>query len=186
MSFSRSFVSIGIPLQQRHGRYGSPRVRETLRQDYGKRVSLKRVAQLMRENGLNARRKKQFIPTTNSNHGLPVCESWLNREFQAAGAKRVSAYQRYAITYLWTLGGWIYLTVVLDLYDRKIIAWAFSSDMETAHTTLPACGWPFTMELFKVDLIFLCDTNRAQVFIRDRQELSMCDILFQEVLCLNL
>jgi transposase InsO family protein len=62
-------------------------VRETLRQDYGKRVSLKKVAQLMRENGLNARRKKKFIPTTNSNHGLPVCENWLNREFQAAGAK---------------------------------------------------------------------------------------------------
>ncbi|MDR2740887.1 MAG: hypothetical protein LBB98_01865 [Treponema sp.] len=39
--------------------------------------------------------------------------------------------QRYAITYLRTLGGWVYLTVVVDLYDRKVIGWAFSGDMET-------------------------------------------------------
>jgi transposase InsO family protein len=122
---------IRIIVQQHQGRYGSPRVRETLRQDYGKRVSLKKLAHLMRKNGLNARRRGKFIPTTNSNHGLPVCANLLNREFQAerAGAKWVSSYQRYAITYLRTLGGWIYLTVVLDLYDRKVIGWAFSSDI---------------------------------------------------------
>ncbi|MDR3356460.1 MAG: transposase [Spirochaetaceae bacterium] len=31
------------------------------------------VARLMRENGLNARQRRKFIPATNSNHGLPVC-----------------------------------------------------------------------------------------------------------------
>ncbi|GHU81066.1 hypothetical protein FACS189468_2710 [Spirochaetia bacterium] len=44
-----------------HRRYGSPRVREALRTDYGKRVSLKKVARLMRENGLNARRRRKFM-----------------------------------------------------------------------------------------------------------------------------
>jgi transposase InsO family protein len=56
--------------EQHHYRYGSPRVRETLRRDYGRRVSRKKVARLMRENGLNARHRRKFIPTTNSNHGL--------------------------------------------------------------------------------------------------------------------
>ena len=51
-----------------HRRYGSPRVRQELRQVYGKRVSLKRVARLMREHGLNARRRRKFIPTTDSQH----------------------------------------------------------------------------------------------------------------------
>ncbi|MDR3114517.1 MAG: IS3 family transposase [Treponema sp.] len=66
-------------------------MREVLRNTYGKRVSLKKVARLMRENGLNARRRRKCIPTTNSNHGLPVCENVLNRKFQAetAGAKWV-------------------------------------------------------------------------------------------------
>jgi transposase InsO family protein len=121
--------------ERHHSRYGSPRVRETLRRDYGKQVSRKKVARLMRENGLNARRRRKFIPTTTSNHGLPVCENILSREFQAdrAGEKWVSD-----ITYLRTLAGWVYLTVVLDLYDRKVIGWAFSTDMEAVHTTIPA------------------------------------------------
>jgi transposase InsO family protein len=42
-------------VEQQRYRYGSPRVRETLRRDYGKRVSGKKVARLMREHGLNAR-----------------------------------------------------------------------------------------------------------------------------------
>jgi hypothetical protein len=40
--------------ERHHYRYGSPRVREELRRDYGKRVSRKKVAALMRKNGLNA------------------------------------------------------------------------------------------------------------------------------------
>ena len=66
-----------------HRRYGSPRVRQELRRVYGKRVSLKKVARLMRENGLNARRRRKYIPTTDSKHGFPVCENLLNREFHA-------------------------------------------------------------------------------------------------------
>jgi transposase InsO family protein len=55
-----------------HHRYDSPRVREELRRVYGKPVSLEKVAALMRENGLNARRRGKLIPTTNSNHALEV------------------------------------------------------------------------------------------------------------------
>jgi transposase InsO family protein len=93
----------------------------------------------MRENGLNARRRGQFIPTTSSNHGLEVCENLLNREFQAerGGEKWVSD-----ITCLCTQGGWVYLAVVLDLYDRKVIGWALSDDLETIRTTLPALDMP--------------------------------------------
>jgi transposase InsO family protein len=77
----------------------------------------------MREQGLNARQRRKFIPTTNSNPGLEVCTNLLNREFHAGwgGAKWVSD-----LTYLRTPGGWVYLTVVLDLYDRKVIGWALS------------------------------------------------------------
>jgi transposase InsO family protein len=68
----------------------------------------------MRENGLNARRRRMFIRTTDSNHTLEVCENILNREFHAekGGMKWVSD-----ITYLRTVHGWVYLTVVRDLYE---------------------------------------------------------------------
>jgi transposase InsO family protein len=66
-----------------------------------------------------------------------VCENILNRQFHAekCGQKWVSD-----ISYLGTTEGWIYLTVVIDLYDRKVIGWALSSGMETRETTVPALG----------------------------------------------
>ena len=116
-------------------RYGSPRVKRELLKEHGKRVSVKKIAKMMREHGLNARRKKKFIPTTDSKHSLPVCKNILNREFHAvkSGEKWVSD-----ITYLRTLNGWIYLTAVLDLFDRNVIGWSLSSDLDAANTTIPA------------------------------------------------
>jgi transposase InsO family protein len=122
-------------VNRHHRRYGSPRVRQELRNKYGIRVSLKRVARLMRESGLNARRGRRSIPTTDSKHNFPVCENILDRQFHAkrAGFKWVSD-----ITYLRILGGWVYLTIVLDLFDRKVIGWALSSGLDAASTTIAA------------------------------------------------
>jgi transposase InsO family protein len=90
-----------------HRRYGGPRVRQGLRTVYGKKTSLKKAARLMRENGLNVRRRRKFIPTTNSKHDFPVYENILNREFDApkGGMKWVSD-----IACLRTVNGWVYLT----------------------------------------------------------------------------
>jgi transposase InsO family protein len=137
-----------------HRRYGSPRVRRELRDVYGKRVSLKKVARLMRENGLNAKKRRKFIPTTDSKHTLEVCENILNREFYAekGGMKWVSD-----ITYLRTINGWIYLTVVLDLFDRKIIGWALSAGMETVHTAVTALKMAVKNRTPEEGLIFHSD-----------------------------
>jgi len=123
-----------IALKHRR-RYGILRVRKELRAKHGISVSRKKVARLMREHGLNARRKRKFIPTTDSRHSLPVCENILNREFYAEGPgqKWVSD-----ITYLRTATGWIYLTAVIDLFDRTVIGWALSDNLETRSTAVPA------------------------------------------------
>jgi transposase InsO family protein len=114
----------------------------------------------MREQGLNARKRRKFIGTTDSNHGLPVCENILDREFHAGrgGEKRVSD-----ITCLRTGGGWVYLTVVLDLYDRKVVGRALSADMETAHTTIPAVDMAFANRKAQEDLIFHSDRGYSRV-----------------------
>jgi transposase InsO family protein len=118
-----------------HYRYGSPRVRREMCDVYGKPVSRKKVARLMRENGLNARRRRKFIRTTDSNHAFEVVENILSREFHAekGGQKWVSD-----ITYLRTINGWVYLTVVIDLYDRKVLGWALSSGIGTCETSIAA------------------------------------------------
>jgi transposase InsO family protein len=66
-----------------HWWYDSPRVQEALRDDYGKRISRKKVAQLMREHSFQVCRRRNFIPTTRSDHGFAICENLLNRKFHA-------------------------------------------------------------------------------------------------------
>ena len=135
-------------------RYGILRVRKELWLKHGVSVSRKKVAKLMREHGLNARRRGKFIPTTDSKHSLPVCENILNREFFASkpGQKWVSD-----ITYIRTLNGWIYLTVVLDLFDRKVIGWALSDNLETRNTTIPAFEMAVKNRPLESGLIFHSD-----------------------------
>jgi transposase InsO family protein len=83
-------------------------------QEFQVRVSRKQVERLMKEQGLEARRKKSGMNTTDSRHLQPVEENLLNREFRACGPgeKWVSD-----ITYLRTSSGWLYLTVILDLWS---------------------------------------------------------------------
>jgi transposase InsO family protein len=141
-------------VKNHHRRYGILRVRKELLNKYGKRVSRKKVTRLMRENGLNARRKKKYAKTTDSKHNLPVCENILNQEFHAEkpGQKWVSD-----ITYLRTTDGWLYFTVIIDLFDRKVIGWSFSVNMETVNTTVPALKMAAKNRTPEKDLIFHSD-----------------------------
>ena len=118
--------------ENHYSRYGSPRVWEELK-DKGWRISRKRVARLMKKQKLVSRRRHKWVKTTDSNHELPIADNILGRDFKAAfpGEKWVSD-----ITYLSTDSGWIYLTVVLDLWDRKVIGWSIAEDLTARHVCL--------------------------------------------------
>jgi putative transposase len=102
--------------------YGSPRVYVQLKKQEIS-CSKKRVARLMRQDGLKGQRKYRKVITTNSKHSFPVAPNVLNREFQAEkpNQKWVSD-----ITYIPTDEGWLYLAGILDLFSRKIVGWATS------------------------------------------------------------
>jgi transposase InsO family protein len=108
--------------------YGSPKVLRKLRRG-GKTVNHKRVARLMRENAIRAKRVKRFTPTTDSRHSLPVAENVLERNFSVARPDEVWTTD---ITYIWTDEGWLYLVVFLDLYSRLVVGWAVSESLSTA------------------------------------------------------
>ena len=78
------------------------------------------------------KRKKRFVLTTDSGHGLPVAENLLNRDFAPTEKDRVWATD---ITYIWTLQGWVYLAVVIDLYSRRLVGWHLDRHMATALAT---------------------------------------------------
>ena len=103
--------------------YGSPRIWHALREQ-GHRVGEHRVARLMRHDGLRAKTTMKWCATTHSSHPLPVAVNQLNRQFTVAAPNRVWAGD---LTYIWTMEGWLYLAVLLDLYSRAVIGWAMGS-----------------------------------------------------------
>lgn len=109
-------------------RYGSPRIHEELAAN-DTRVGRKRVARLMKENGLSARIKRRFVKTTDSKHDFPIAPNLLQRDFTADAPNEVWVGD---ITYLDTREGWLYLAVLIDLYSRRVVGWAMSERIDTA------------------------------------------------------
>ena len=107
------------------GRYGSPRIHAELKAQ-GEHCSRKRVARLMNKNGIEAKHKRKFKATTDSQHRFPTAPNLLEQNFTVSEPNRVWTAD---ISYCWTAEGWIYLAVVLDLYSRKIIGWAMDKRM---------------------------------------------------------
>ena len=81
----------------------------------------------MRSNGLRGRYKRKFRVTTVTSGGHRVAANVLNRDFKPAARDRAWCAD---ITYIWTLEGWLYLAVVLDLYSRRVVGWAMSKDID--------------------------------------------------------
>ena len=104
------------------GAYGSPRMVLELRAR-GFAASKERVERLMREHGIRARHKRRFKVTTDSKHKLPVAPNLLDRHFAPAVPNQVWTSD---ITYLWTDEGWLYLAIVLDLFNREVVGWSLN------------------------------------------------------------
>jgi transposase InsO family protein len=113
------------------GRYGAPRVHAELKAA-GLATSEKRVARLMREDGLVARRPRRFVVTTDSAHREPVAPNLLARRFDLAQHPTRDRAWVGDITYVPTREGWLYLAVLLDLASRRVVGWATGTSLATA------------------------------------------------------
>lgn len=109
------------------GAYGSPRMIRELRLR-GFTAGKERVERLMRENDIRARHKRRYKVTTDSRHGWPVAANLLDRHFRPAAPNQVWTSD---ITYLWTDEGWLYLAIVLDLFNREVVGWSLKPRMTT-------------------------------------------------------
>ena len=83
----------------------------------------------MKACGLQARGKRKFKATTNSAHQLPVAPNLIERDFTPALPNQVWTTD---ITYLATDEGWLYLTVMLDLFSRQVVGWSLQTHMHTS------------------------------------------------------
>lgn len=108
------------------GSYGRPRMTQELK-ELGIQVGQRRVARIMRDNGIQVLRSRKFKRTTDSDHSFNIAPNHLNQDFTATAPN-----QKWAgdITYIWTREGWSYLSVIIDLYSRRVIGWAISNRMK--------------------------------------------------------
>jgi transposase InsO family protein len=83
----------------------------------------------MKRLGLVVKTKRKYRVTTQSQHDLPVAGNVLNREFNQASPNQAWVSD---ITYVWTVQGWLYLAVVMDLYSRHIVGWCMDKAMTQA------------------------------------------------------
>jgi putative transposase len=108
-------------------RYGSPRVHAEL-VARGHACCVNTVAKLMRQRGIVAKSKRKFRCTTDSNHGRPVAENVVDREFRPVATGRTWTAD---ITYVATGEGWLDLAAVEDLYARRIVGWSMGERIDS-------------------------------------------------------
>lgn len=134
-------------------RYGSPRITAEL-QALGYRISRVTVAKYMKELGLKSKLSRKFKVTTNSKHNYLIAENVLDRDFKAT---RISQKWVSDITYIQTKDGFLYLTTIIDLYDRKLIGWSLSNTMSSDDTSLAAFRMAIKNRPIEKGLIFHSD-----------------------------
>lgn len=134
-------------------RYGSPRITIEL-QAQNINVSRLTVAKYMKAMGLRSKLGRKFKTTTDSKHSHAIKENVLNREFKVSQPSKVWVSD---ITYIRTREGFLYLTTILDLYDRKCIGWSISNGMSAEETSLAAWKMAIKNRSITKGLIFHSD-----------------------------
>lgn len=108
-------------------RYGAKRIYEELKDEKYK-VTEKKVSERMRKMNLVAKGHKLFVVTTDSNHNKQTAPNILKQDFHAELAN-----QKYVtdITYIPTAEGWLYLSVIIDLFSRMVVGWSMEDNMRS-------------------------------------------------------
>jgi putative transposase len=108
--------------------YGAPNIHAELADDHGIRVGRKRVARLMRQNGIKGATLRKFVVTTQSDPEAAKPIDLVQRRFFADAPDQLWVAD---LTYIPTWSGWLYLAMVMDVYSRKIVGWAMDTNMRT-------------------------------------------------------
>jgi putative transposase len=157
--------------------YGSPRITEELKRR-GINVSKPRVAKLMRLNNLKSKIRKKYRITTNSNHMHIISDNHLDRNFKPNALNKVWVSD---ITYIRTDEDWLYLTTVIDLYDRQVIGWSLSKTLFTKETINPAWKMATSKRKINDNLIFHSDRGIQYASKEFRNQLNTNSLITQSM-----
>jgi putative transposase len=108
--------------------YGVPNIQEEPR-ELGQQVNHKRIARLMRQDGLQGITRRKFQVTTRRDPNAPGATDLVERQFAATAPNQLWVAD---ITYIPTWVGFLYLAIVLDVFSRRIVGWAMATTLETS------------------------------------------------------
>jgi len=107
--------------------YGARRVWRDVLED-GLACGLHRIERLMRQNAMRARPKRRGKPKDDGERSV-IADNILDRDFQA---DRPNQKWLADFTYIWTAEGWLYVSVVLDLFSRRVVGWSMKADRDAS------------------------------------------------------
>ncbi|MGL6179400.1 MAG: IS3 family transposase [Tannerellaceae bacterium] len=152
--------------------YGRPRIVADITAN-GTKVSCTTVALHMKQLNIQSKSRRQFRVTTYSNHRNPVLNNILNRDFKPIGLslKWVSD-----ITYIHILERVLYLTTVVDLFERKVIGWGINESMSTDETGIAALNMAIKRRKPAEDSIFHSDRGVQYTSFKTRNIINSHNI----------
>ena len=121
----RDIVAAIVAITDEFELYGYRRVTAELRAR-GLVVNAKKVRRLMRENGLNPKRRRRFVATTDSDHDGPIFPN-LAKDMTVDGPNQLWVAD---ITYVAIAVGFVYLAVILDTWSRKVVGYALGRSID--------------------------------------------------------
>lgn len=140
------------------GEYGSPTITSALRQA-GDRVNHKRIARLMREMGLRSKVTRRFKRTTKPCRDGEAAPNLIEQNFQTYGPNRVWLSD---ITYIWTAEGWLYLTMIEDMWSRMLVGYAMTPHLR-AEGVREALKMALGQRALLPEMIFHSDRGKQYV-----------------------
>ena len=128
----------------------------------------------MKDMGIQSKRRKKHKVTTDSKHKEPVFENILNRNFNPSSASQAWISD---ITYIPVTEGFLYLTIVIDLFDRKVIGWSISNGMSAEETSIAALKMAVKNREPNPNMIFHSDRGVQYVSHKFRNYVTSYNII---------
>jgi transposase InsO family protein len=153
--------------QLSRGRYGLLRLTKAIGRQ-GVTVNKKRVYRLMKKYGIFSKTKKKFKVTTKQDSKASFSANLLHGKFEAENKNQIWTSD---ITYIWTQEGWLYLAVVLDVYNREIIGWSLDH-RSSAELVLNAFSMAMRNRKPEVGIILHSDRGSQYTSARFRNTLA--------------
>jgi transposase InsO family protein len=168
-------IKIKAIYEENHKVYGSPRITAALKAN-GEKCGKKRIARIMKENGITARTKKKFRFYTKTLKEEEAEKNILERNFAPDEPNKVWVSD---ITYIPTQSGWLFLCIIIDLYSRKVVGWSMSGKINT-EIVIRAFEMAFLNRKPEKGLIFHSDRG-LQYASKDFKEHLMAKGLIQSM-----